>query len=115
MQEQDSSFGSIIRELREQARFTQGELGERVNLRQYEISLLEMDKHPPDMRVLFDLADVFKKEWHELVPKKFYILVDPIDMEIAQNLENLSIEAKKHLLKIIKSIVEIFKRPWPSD
>jgi transcriptional regulator with XRE-family HTH domain len=61
------AFGRVLRRLRNEAGFTQEELGFEADLRRTYISILELGQQQPTLTTLFKLAKPLKRSAQEIV------------------------------------------------
>ena len=61
------AFGRVLRRLRNEAGFTQEELGFEADLRRTYISILELGQQQPTLTTIFNLAKPLKRSAQEIV------------------------------------------------
>lgn len=97
----------LIKEFREEARYTQSELAQKLGNAQRNISNWESGASEPDCETIVQLADLFGISLDELFGREktyFHSETPAIELEINKMVQNLSDTQKYSLLQFLREM-----------
>ncbi len=95
-------FGEQLTRLRKRSKLTQTELAEKMGVRQYVVSSWETGRSEPCIRQLIMLGDLFKISIDYLLDK--HIIITNNEEQFAKVIENVNLDAKDDFLQSVSSL-----------
>ena len=107
------SFGSRLKNLRNEKNLTQKELSDLLHVSRSNISKYEQDSQFPDLSTLHQICDIFNVSMDYLLCKADYRNVDELIDETAEQLihafEKAGIRKEEINLEILDKVLDIYK------